>query len=116
MNERLFRLLWLSVSAAVATISLKALAWALTGSVGLLSDAANRWSTSLRRSYAIAALRWPPSWRTRMASDGHVNAEYFSAGVERSSSLPRVSIAVTAIDRLLHLQRIEDVGVGLAVS
>ena len=36
----LARLLWLSVAAAVATISLKTLAWALTGSVGLLSDAA----------------------------------------------------------------------------
>jgi divalent metal cation (Fe/Co/Zn/Cd) transporter len=41
MNQaRLFRLLWLSIAAAVATISLKTVAWLLTGSVGLLSDAA----------------------------------------------------------------------------
>ena len=33
------RYAWLSVAAAVATISLKVLAWWLTGSVGLLSDA-----------------------------------------------------------------------------
>jgi len=33
------RLLWLSVAAAIATITLKTLAWALTGSVGLLSPA-----------------------------------------------------------------------------
>jgi divalent metal cation (Fe/Co/Zn/Cd) transporter len=41
MNQRrLFRLLWLSIAAAVATISLKATAYLVTGSVGLLSDAA----------------------------------------------------------------------------
>ena len=39
-QRRLFRLLWLSIAAAVATITLKLSAWALTGSVGLLSDAA----------------------------------------------------------------------------
>jgi divalent metal cation (Fe/Co/Zn/Cd) transporter len=39
-DRRLFRLLWLSIAAAVATITLKAGAWLLTGSVGLLSDAA----------------------------------------------------------------------------
>ena len=33
------RLLWASVAVAVITIALKTLAWWLTGSVGLLSDA-----------------------------------------------------------------------------
>jgi hypothetical protein len=32
-RSRLARLLWLSVAAAIATITLKTLAWALTGSV-----------------------------------------------------------------------------------
>lgn len=36
-QQRLFRLLWLSVAAAVAPISLKTTAWLLTGSVGMLS-------------------------------------------------------------------------------
>jgi divalent metal cation (Fe/Co/Zn/Cd) transporter len=35
----LARLMWLSVAAAIVTIALKATAWQLTGSVGLLSDA-----------------------------------------------------------------------------
>ena len=38
-NRRLIRLLWLSIAAAILTIGLKTGAWALTGSVGLLSDA-----------------------------------------------------------------------------
>lgn len=38
-NPRLTRYAWLSVAAAVATVALKFAAWALTGSVGLLSDA-----------------------------------------------------------------------------
>ena len=33
------RYAWLSIVAALATIALKTLAWWLTGSVGLLSDA-----------------------------------------------------------------------------
>ena len=36
----MFRLLWLSVAAGVVTIALKTAAWLVTGSVGLLSDAA----------------------------------------------------------------------------
>ena len=39
-RRRLTRVLWLSVAAAVCTIALKAGAFVLTGSVGLLSDAA----------------------------------------------------------------------------
>ena len=39
-HGRLYKLLWLSIAAAVATIALKTIAWLLTGSVGLLSDAA----------------------------------------------------------------------------
>ena len=39
-QRRLVRLMWLSIAAAVTTIALKTVAWALTGSVGLLSDAA----------------------------------------------------------------------------
>jgi divalent metal cation (Fe/Co/Zn/Cd) transporter len=36
--DSLFRLLWLSIAAAVATITLKTVAWLLTGSVGLQRD------------------------------------------------------------------------------
>ena len=50
---------WLSIAAAVFTIALKTLAWWITGSVGLLSDAlesfVNLWSAQWRE-VAIFAL------------------------------------------------------------
>ena len=39
MTPSLKRYAWLSIAAAIATILLKGVAWWLTGSVGLLSDA-----------------------------------------------------------------------------
>jgi cation diffusion facilitator family transporter len=114
-QQRLFRLLWLSVAAAVATISLKTTAWLLTGSVGMLSDAAESVVNLVAAVVAIAALRWATKPADEEHAYGHAKAEYFSAGVEGALILvAAVSIAVTGADRLLHPQPIEDVGVGLA--
>ena len=55
-QRRLFRLLWLSIAAAVATISLKTVAWLLTGSVGLLSDAAESVVNLVAAVIALLAL------------------------------------------------------------
>jgi cation diffusion facilitator family transporter len=116
-QQRLFRLLWLSVAAAVATISLKTLAYLLTGSVGLLSDAAESVVNLVAAIVAMAALRWAAKPADEEHAYGHQKAEYFSAGVEGALIfVAAISIAVTAIDRLLHPQAISDVGVGLAVS
>jgi len=110
-------LLWLSIAAAVATISLKTTAWLLTGSVGLLSDAAESVVNLVAAVVAILALRWATKPADEEHAYGHAKAEYFSAGVEGALIfVAAISIAVTAIDRLLHPQPISDVGVGLAVS
>jgi cation diffusion facilitator family transporter len=116
-DRRLFRLLWLSIAAAVATISLKTAAWRLTGSVGLLSDAAESVVNLVAAIVAMAALRWATKPADEEHAYGHQKAEYFSAGVEGALIVvAALSIAITAIDRLLHPQAISDVGVGLAVS
>jgi cation diffusion facilitator family transporter len=116
-QQRLFRLLWLSIAAAVATISLKAVAWWLTGSVGLLSDAAESVVNLVAAIVAVLALRWATKPADEEHAFGHAKAEYFSAGAEGALIfIAAVSIAATAVDRLLHPQAIEDVGVGLAVS
>jgi cation diffusion facilitator family transporter len=116
-QQRLFRLLWLSIAAAVATISLKSVAWLLTGSVGLLSDAAESVVNLVAAIVAMLALRWATKPADEEHAYGHAKAEYFSAGVEGALIfVAAVSIAATAIDRLLHPQAIQDVGVGLAVS
>jgi cation diffusion facilitator family transporter len=116
-QERLFRLLWLSIAAAMATISLKTLAYLLTGSVGLLSDAAESVVNLVAAVVAMAALRWATKPADEEHAYGHQKAEYFSAGVEGALIfVAALSIAATAIDRLLHPQAIDQVGVGLAVS
>src|SRR3954465_13950221 len=114
MNQRrLFRLLWLSIAAAVATISLKTVAWLLTGSVGLLSDAAESVVNLVAAVVALAALRWATKPADEEHAYGHAKAEYFSAGVEGALIIvAAITIAITAVDRLLHPQPIEDGGIG----
>src|SRR3954462_14571814 len=116
-RERLFRLLWLSVAAAVATIALKTTAWLLTGSVGLLSDAAESVGNLVAAVGALFALGWAVKPADDEHEYGHAKAEYFSAGTEGSLIfVAAITIAVTAVDRLLNPQGLSDVGVGLAVS
>jgi cation diffusion facilitator family transporter len=115
--RRLFGLLWLSVAAAVATIALKTVAWLLTGSVGLLSDAAESVVNVVAAIVALGALRWALKPPDEEHAYGHAKAEYFSAGVEGTLIVvAALSIAIAAVDRLIHPQGIQDVGVGLAVS
>src|SRR3954464_13718660 len=116
-QTRLFRLLWLSIAAAVATISLKATAYLLTASVGLLSDAAESVVNLVAAIVAILALRWAGKPADEEHAYGHQKAEYFSAGVEGALIVVAAgAIAVTAIGRLLDPQPIRDVVVGVAVS
>src|SRR3954466_11556155 len=116
-DRRLFKLLWLSVAAAIVTIALKTTAWLLTGSVGLLSDAAESVVNLVAAVVALAALRWASKPADDEHEYGHAKAEYFSAGIEGSLIfVAAITIAVTAIDRLIHPQGLSDVGVGLAVS
>ncbi|MEA2452074.1 MAG: hypothetical protein QOG04_784 [Actinomycetota bacterium] len=116
-QKRLFRLLWLSIAAAIATIGLKTVAWLMTGSVGLLSDAAESVVNLVAAIVAMAALRWASKPADEEHAYGHAKAEYFSAGVEGALIfVAAISIAAAAIGRLLHPNPIEDIGVGLAVS
>ena len=116
-DHDLQRLLWLSIAAAVATISLKTLAWLLTGSVGLLSDAAESLVNLVAAVVALAVLRWASRPADEEHAYGHAKAEYFSAGIEGALIfLAAVTIAVAAIDRLVQPQALDDVGIGIAVA
>ena len=78
----LTRYAWLAIAAALATITLKTGAWLLTGSVGLLSDAAESIVNLVAAIVALIALRiaaLPPDDNHQF---GHAKAEYFSAAVE----------------------------------
>jgi cation diffusion facilitator family transporter len=116
-TTNLQRYAWLSIAAAVTTILLKGIAWWLTGSVGLLSDALESFVNLAGALMALAMLTLAASPADDKHAYGHGKAEYFSSAFEGLLILlAAVSIAYTAIDRFLHPQAIEAVGVGLLVS
>lgn len=110
-------LLWVSACVAVVTIALKTLAWWISGSVGLLSDAMESFVNLASALFALAMV----TVAQRPADDdhpyGHHKAEYFSSGFE---GLLIVGVAVgifwAAGHRLMNPQAIEQVGWGLALS
>src|SRR3954471_7934389 len=110
-DNRLYRLLLLSIAAAVATIALKTTAWLLTGSAGLLSDAAESVVNLVAAVVALAALRWAAKPADEEHTYGHAKAEYFSAGIEGALILiAAAAIAVAAVARLIDPQPLESVG------
>jgi len=116
-SRLLGRLLWLSVAAAVTTIALKMLAWQLTDSVGFLSDALESVVNLVAALVAMGMLRWASTPPDEQHLFGHEKAEYFSAGVEGGLILlAAVSIAWTAVMRLIHPVELVDIGIGVALS
>jgi cation diffusion facilitator family transporter len=113
----LTRYAWLSIATAIATIVLKGIAWKMTGSVGLLSDAIE---SIVNLAGAMMAL-WMLTLAALPADEdhahGHGKAEYFSSAFEGFLILlAAFSIAYTAINRMMNPQPLEAVGVGLLVS
>ena len=107
----------LSVAAGIATIVLKMLAWRLTGSTGLLSDALESIVNLAAALIALIVVRWATLPPDEQHMYGHEKAEYFSAGVEGGLIMvAAASIGWVAIKRLLHPVPLEDVAVGLAIS
>ena len=108
---------WLSIAAAVATIALKTLAWWITGSVGLLSDALESFVNLAGASFALWMILV-----TRAPADGehpfgHGKAEYFSSGFEGILILGAAfAIIWAAAERLVAPQPLESPGWGLAWS
>jgi cation diffusion facilitator family transporter len=108
---------FLSIGAALLTIALKAIAYFLTGSVGLLSDAAESIVNLVAALIATWALTYAAKPPDEEHAFGHFKAEYFSSGVEGALILvAAVSIAFAAWERLLHPQPIEQIGIGLGLS
>ncbi|MBP6470146.1 MAG: cation transporter [Chloroflexi bacterium] len=116
-RKNLTRFAWLSIGTAVLTISLKALAYLLTGSVGLLSDALESGVNLVAAIMALVALTIAAQPPDDQHAYGHAKAEYFSSGAEGTMILfAAVMIAATAVPRLLAPQPLEKVGLGLVVS
>ena len=117
MPNSLRRYAWLSIFTALATILLKSLAWWLTGSVGLLSDALESVVNLAAALMALAMLTLAEIPADDNHPYGHGKAEYFSSAFEGLLIvLAAISIVYAAVVRLLNPQALDDVGIGLLVS
>jgi cation diffusion facilitator family transporter len=113
----LTRFAWLSVAAAILTIALKGIAYFLTGSIGLLSDALESGVNLVGALMALAMLTIAARPEDEDHAYGHSKAEYFASGVEGMLILvAALGIAATAIPRLIAPRPLEQVGLGLTVS
>jgi cation diffusion facilitator family transporter len=116
-RSSLTRFAWLSIAAAVTTIAMKSIAYLLTGSVGLLSDAVESIVNLLGAFMALGMLTIAARPADAEHLFGHSKAEYFASVVEGILILIAAGgIAFTAVERILNPRPLEQVGIGLIVS
>ena len=116
-RAELTRYAWISIAAAVATMALKAEAYALTRSVGLLSDALESGVNLAAGLLALTTLAIGARPPDEDHAYGHAKAEYFSSGVEGALILIAAgTMLFSAAQRLLSPVPLEHLELGLAVS
>src|SRR5689334_2505495 len=97
-RSQLTRYAWLSIAAAVLTIALKFVAFFITNSVGLLSDAAESVVNLVGAVVALTMLTIAARPPDDEHAYGHGKAEYFSSGVEGALIfIAAISIGYTAL-------------------
>jgi cation diffusion facilitator family transporter len=111
------RFAWLSVAAALATIGLKTIAWRVTGSVGLLSDALESIVNLAAALLALSMLRLAASPPDEEHPYGFSKAEYLAAGIEGALIvLAAAGILLTALPRLVNPAPLDAPVLGLSIS
>jgi cation diffusion facilitator family transporter len=110
-------MLWASVVVAVVTITLKTLAWYITDSVGLLSDAMEslvNLASAIFGLMMVTVAALPPD---EDHPYGHHKAEYFSSGFEGILIIvAALGIIWAAGHRIVDPQPLAQIGWGLALS
>jgi len=110
-------LLRASIAVAVLTIALKTLAWWLTDSVGLLSDAMESFVNLASAGFGLLMVTVARRPADAEHPYGHHKAEYFAGGFEGLLILvASLGIAWAAAQRLLNPQPVGQLGLGLALS
>lgn len=107
----------LSIAVALATIALKTGAWWVSDSVSLLSDAMESLVNLAGAIFALAMV----TVAARPPDDdhpyGHHKAEYFSSGFEGVLIFAAaLGIVWAAVQRLMHPQPLDAVGLGIVLS
>ena len=116
-TKSLRKFAYLSIVAAVATISLKLLAYFLTNSVGLLSDALESCVNLIAAVVALFMIMLAEKPADEEHAFGHNKAEYFSSAIEGGLIvLAAFSIIWAAVPRLINPVPLENVGIGLLIA
>jgi cation diffusion facilitator family transporter len=110
-------LLRLSIVVAILTIAIKTLAWWITQSVGLLSDAMESLVNLASAAFALLMVTIARRPADEGHPYGHTKAEYFSSGFEGMAIfVAAVGIIWAAVNRIMNPQALEQLGWGLALS
>jgi cation diffusion facilitator family transporter len=116
-RHELRRYAWLSVGTALVTILLKSIAYWLTGSAGLLSDALEstvNLAAAILAVFVLTVAGRPPD---QEHAYGHDKAEYFSSGVEGVLILlAALGSAIAAVRAIILPNELVQVGPALAIS
>jgi cation diffusion facilitator family transporter len=116
-DRRLKYPIYLSILAAVVTLALKWLAYYLTGSVGLLSEAAESGINLLAALTALASLWYSAQPVDTSHTYGHEKIEYLSSGLEGVLILMAAAgIAWYATSRLFRPEPLESLNVGTVLT
>jgi cation diffusion facilitator family transporter len=108
---------WLSIFAAISTITLKSYAYFLTDSVGLLSDALESIINLVAAIIMLVVLYVAAKPPDEKHPYGHEKVEYFSSGAEGVMILlAAISIMITAWERLKNPHALQQLDIGIAIS
>lgn len=106
-----------SIAAALITLALKTIAWFVTDSVGLLSDALESGINLLAALTAYLSLRYAARPIDSTHTYGHEKIEFFSSGLEGVFiALAALGILRSAVFRLIEPVPLESLGAGLGVG
>lgn len=111
------RMAYVSLAGAIFVLLLKFAAYLLTGSVALLSDAAESVVNVIAAVAVIVAMRYALRPADYQHPYGHAKAEYLSSILEGGLVLLAAGmILLSSVQRLIRPQAIENTGIGLGVA
>ncbi|MBX3568816.1 MAG: cation transporter [Rhizobiaceae bacterium] len=116
-KRRVAQLAFWSIVVAFAVLALKTLAWWLTGSVALYSDALESIVNVIAAMAAFWAIQVSHKPADRDHQHGHHKAEYFSAVLEGVLIVLAALLIMSEVwSAIQHPKAIEQPGVGLAIN